>query len=287
MAIKLTKVQDLIIGSLRDTSLAPFIDEIEFAIGGGKMLRARLAMCIGHAAGTDDEILYRSAAAVEMIHAASLLHDDVIDGGQLRRGVPTFWKRKGVSGAVLLGDLLVCKAIEIICGVAGGALIPFLVKFSGEMCDAEVEQELVLRGSLLSWDQCVGVARRKTGSLFAFAGYASVFGQSELSEVMIDAGYKIGTAYQLADDILDVSGDVEMSGKTLGRDAERGKGTAVTAWQEDGVNPVDYTCMLCEDSISILSGFPKIRVAWEYYMDSDIMPYINSHVEKFAMKAAC
>ncbi|MDP2989028.1 MAG: polyprenyl synthetase family protein, partial [Kiritimatiellota bacterium] len=274
----LDAVQAMIMDSLRQTSLAPMIEELSGAIGGGKMLRARLALKVGAATSAPCDTLLRAAAAVEMVHAASLLHDDVIDGGVLRRGIPSFWKKKSVSGAILLGDLLVCKAVQMLDGIENGRLGGMLVRLAGEMCDAEAEQELVTGGSATrlgvasgkawvtergaSWEKCVSVARRKTGSLFAFAAAATDGSDEKRAEALLEAGYRIGTAYQLADDILDVRGTAVGDGKNLGQDALNGKRTSVSAAGGTDTPARQHIAQLCADSSQLLVAWPPVQEAW-------------------------
>jgi geranylgeranyl pyrophosphate synthase len=260
------------------------MDRFEGVVGGGKMLRSRLALRIGSANGVEDEVLVRAAAAVEMMHAASLLHDDVIDGGEIRRGEPAFWVREGASGSILLGDLFVCKAIRLLSDVADGRLIVPFVNYAAEMCDAEVEQELILRGEDLEWDTAVDVARRKTGSLFAFSGAAAAGADVELQAQLAECGYAIGTAYQLADDILDAYGDEETSDKTLGRDAARKKNTAASVSKLDNVNPLSYIERLTKESRKSLEGCPTLQEAWDEFYAHDIGPAMSRFVEKFSLE---
>ena len=127
------------------------------------MLRSRLVLDIGGANGIDEKTLINAAAAVDIIHGASLLHDDVIDGGLLRRGAPTFWKKYGTNGAILFGDLLVFKGLNLLIEVNRLDLLQELIDMSSHVCRSEVEQELVLRGSPGTWEECEQIARAKTG----------------------------------------------------------------------------------------------------------------------------
>ena len=215
---------------LSHTTLGKLISDFSSLLGTGKMLRSRMAFRVGPASGIPRDQLVRACAAVEMVHAASLLHDDVIDGGMVRRGAPTFWIERGISGAILLGDLLLFKSLDITGRTrADGRWTRMLVKCTGEVCEAESEQELVLRGADSTWENCVRIARRKTGALFAFIGYALAGDDPKLQEVLLESGYAVGTAYQLADDVLDATGSEADSGKTLGTDQARSKTTAASA----------------------------------------------------------
>lgn len=217
----LDQVRGLMVRTLEETSLRTMVPDVRSLVGfGGKMLRSRLAFRLGMATGSDPKVLLHGSAAVEMIHTASLLHDDVIDGGLLRRGMPTFWVEKGPAGAILVGDLLLFKAIDLMCRVAKGAHTHDLVKLTGEVCEAESEQELLLESSQSEWEVCQNIARRKTGALFAFAAMIAGGSDAKRSAALKEAGYLVGTVYQLADDILDTRNDAQ-AGKTLGTDAAR------------------------------------------------------------------
>lgn len=265
--------------SLKQTSLQTMMSELKAVVCAGKMLRSRLILRVGPVAGVPIHSLSRYAACVEMIHAASLLHDDVIDGSHLRRGAPTFWLKKGVPGAILVGDLLICRAVDVALEAGNTGIIRRLVQVMGEMCNAEVEQELVRRGTSPDWNECVSVARRKTGSLFAFA--ASVCGgtDKQLCSALTEAGYLVGTAYQLADDILDVYGDPLRSDKTLGSDAGRGKPTTFSSCLNSGGNPVDHIGILCEQSAVLLAPWPAIFEAWRVFLKEDMQPCICKYID--------
>lgn len=221
VAPHLDQVRGLMVRTLEETSLKTMLPDASSLVGfGGKMLRSRLAFRLGSATGADTDVLLHGSAAVEMIHTASLLHDDVIDGGLLRRGMPTFWVEKGPAGAILVGDLLLFKAIDLMCRVANGVHTHDLVKLTGEVCEAESEQELLLEGSQSELEICKSIARRKTGALFAFAAMIAGGQDARRSAALKEAGYLVGTVYQLADDIVDTREDAPV-GKTLGTDAKR------------------------------------------------------------------
>lgn len=246
-------------------------------LGSGKMLRARIPLYIGVATGVPFKTRQHAAAAAEMIHAASLLHDDVIDGGLLRRGAPAFWVERGVSGAILLGDTLLFKALDIICQVENSRLAQPLSRMTGEVCQAEVEQELISRGREISWSDCVRIARQKTGALFAFTAYASAGSDAPLQTALEEAGYLVGTAYQLADDVLDARGSPESAGKTLGTDSARAKNTAMTFLKE-GVDPEGHIRELCASASRVLAPWSGVRQAWDAYMERDLMPEMEKNL---------
>lgn len=264
--------------TLRDTNLAKFIPARNNIMGSGKMLRARLALALGSANGIDEKTCIHAAAAVEIIHGASLLHDDVIDGGVLRRSAPTFWKKHGTNGAILLGDLLVFKALNLLVQVGRTDLLQELIDMCTQVCTSEVEQELILRGTPGSWAECEQIARAKTGSLFAFAAVAATTAAPGQREALREAGFVLGTAYQLVDDILDVSGNEAVSGKTLGKDLERGKTTAITATKNAPKDPIEYVDILLETSSDQLAAWPGLQSVWNQFLNVTMKPVLSKHL---------
>ncbi len=270
------KVVDLMLESLVKSPLDGMARDYMNDIGTGKMLRARMAFAVGDALEADFTRVLHSAASVEMVHAATLLHDDVIDGGSLRRGAPTFWKQHGIQGAILVGDMLLFKAIELVRKVGDHGLTGELIDQTGAVCMAEVEQELVLRGSEShSWEDCVSLARRKTGSLFAFSAMAPAT-EPQLAEALKQAGYLVGTAYQLCDDILDASDKVEQAGKSLGSDMRRKKTTAATATPEGDLAAPEQVSNLCAQAVEILAEWPTVQSGWKSFMREIINPVLES-----------
>ncbi|MEX2605716.1 MAG: polyprenyl synthetase family protein [Kiritimatiellia bacterium] len=269
----LEQVSELICTTLKETSLRALVDESSALVGlGGKMLRSRLAFRVGQSTGTDPDLLVYGSAAVEMIHTASLLHDDVIDGGVLRRGMPTFWVEKGSAGAILLGDLLLFKAIDLICRVADGRYTHDLVKLTGEVCEAESEQELLFNGSDSRLELCQSIARRKTGALFAFAAMIAGDGDPQRVASLKESGYLLGTVYQLADDILDTRTEDKRSGKTLGTDAARG---IVSAAHLDESKLRGYLQQLLAQSTQVLDGDEAAMQGVHTYIREDLQPALT------------
>ena len=278
---RLDEVRALMTRTVGQTSVAPTMGSWNGLMGSGKMLRARMAFRLGPALGTPGETLCHAAAAVELVHVASLLHDDVIDGGHLRRGAPTFWKERGIPGAILLGDLMLFTALNLVSKFEGGRLTQDLIRATGDVCDAETEQELILRGQVPDWDKCVSIAQRKTGALFAFVASVCGHDDEKAREALYTAGSKIGTAYQLADDILDATGSVEDAGKSLGSDEARSKTTAFTAMQRNGADPVSSIEQLCREAEEVLQPWPELQEAWKVYVSADLRPALDSNLARF------
>ena len=275
---QLKKVKLAMSGSLKDSKIAKLLPANKNLLGSGKMLRSRLTLSLGNANGIPEEELINAGAAVDMIHGASLLHDDVIDGGLIRRGAPTFWKKYGVNGTILFGDMLMFKALALLTAVDREDLLRELIDRTGEVCTSEVEQELILRGSPGTWEECEMVGRFKTGSLFAFAAVAAGNQSKDQAEALREAGYILGTAYQLSDDVLDASGNEELSGKTLGTDDKRGKTTAITVTKNAPADPIDYIYSLLDASTAQLAAWPEIHGAWDTFLNVTMKPVLSKHL---------
>lgn len=262
--------------TLNRTSLRPLMPALEALTGGGKLLRARLLFRVGCGVGVDERTLVQAAASVELVHAASLVHDDVIDGSVIRRHAPAFWVENGAAGAILVGDLLFCEAMRLLEHVDHQGLMPLLIRFTSQMCDAEAEQSLLLRGTTPTRENCIRLARRKTGSLFAFAARVAGGRDESLCAALEEAGFVLGTAYQLADDVLDAFGDDTASDKSLGLDAKQRKVTAATAWEGDQAALLAYIDRLCARSHDLLAAWPAAQATWADYMTLDIQPCLST-----------
>ncbi|MBP7830628.1 MAG: polyprenyl synthetase family protein [Kiritimatiellae bacterium] len=260
------------------TAVGPLVAGYRRLLVQGKMLRSRLAWRVGAALHADPEFLIDACCAIEMIHAASLLHDDVIDGGHLRRGLPAFWVEQGIPGAILLGDLMLLLALRLLSAPARGNLLQEAIRLTAHVCEAESEQELMRRGAPSTWEACVDIARRKTGALFALSAVAGAGSDPALRDALRESGYLVGTAYQLADDFLDVQGDPETAGKTLGSDAGRNKATAFRAATESGVDVPRYLETLLGRSIETLAGWPAAKEAWARYVEQDLRPVLDHNL---------
>ena len=277
LELRLSEVRGLMRNALSKTPLRDLVSEYDGLLGNGKMLRSRLAFRVGPVSDVPLKTLTHAAAAVELIHSASLLHDDVIDGGYLRRGAPAFWVERGIPGAILLGDLMLFKALSLLTEVGDVRLVPEVVQLTGEVCEAESEQELILRGRPSDWDTCVRIARRKTGALFAFMAFTCGAKDDALCAALREAGYAVGTAYQLADDILDANGDPESAGKTLGSDEVRNKVSAAR-FSGGPVDPIAFIEELCNTSRDRLAAWPAAQQAWDDYVNLDMRPALAKNL---------
>jgi geranylgeranyl pyrophosphate synthase len=237
----------------------------------GKMLRTRLAarLCTAFSADRESEIAH-ACAAIELIHTASLFHDDVVDNALMRRGKPTLWQTLGPNAAILTGDILLCEALLTLVESGNAALLQPFSELVREVTVSETEQELKLRGNACDAETCIRVARGKTGPLFAFVGFACAEGDMRLGTVLREVGYRLGTAYQLADDLLDEQGDELTVGKTLGSDRLRKKFTLA---QTDHDPRPSINCKisdLCGSSLNLLREWPDHYQGLKTYIELDL-----------------
>jgi len=222
----LEKVEIAIRGQVRDfdSAVEPYIAYI--CNTSGKRIRPALAILVGGAAGGVTEGHLKIGVILELIHMATLVHDDIIDGATARRSMPTTNAKWGNALAVLLGDAIFSHALTLatdfnsidICRKVGNA--------AREVCQGEILQTQRRFDLTLTKAEYFRVIEMKTGALFAAATglAASVSGMSEKNEeTLASYGMKLGTAYQIYDDCLDLIGSEEVVGKTLGTDLAKGK----------------------------------------------------------------
>jgi geranylgeranyl pyrophosphate synthase len=247
----------------------------------GKMLRSRLAarLIASGATSVDRVTLRHACAATELVHTASLCHDDVVDNAVIRRARPALWQTTGPSAAILIGDLLLCEALELVLEVESGRLMPAFVAKVREVIRTEAEQELLLRGRPVDEAGCVRVARGKTGPLFALVARLCGGDDADLAGALEEAGYRIGTAYQLADDLLDVIGDEGVAGKTLGTDSVRRKFTLPLSAAEGGRVARRHVAELCESALARLKAHPAARSGLREFLSRDLQPVLDRHLD--------
>jgi octaprenyl-diphosphate synthase len=196
--------------------------------GGGKRLRPALVLLAARACGYAGTHHRTLAATVEMIHTATLLHDDVVDESSLRRGHATANAMFGNAASVLVGDFLYSRAFQLMVSVDNMRVLRILSDATNVIAEGEVLQLLNAGNPEVAEDAYLDVIRRKTAKLFEAAGQlgaiiASADAATETS--LARYGMHLGTAFQLIDDVLDYSGDAEAIGKNLGDDLADGKPT--------------------------------------------------------------
>ncbi|WP_296509307.1 polyprenyl synthetase family protein [Rhodoferax sp.] len=195
---------------------------------GGKRLRpALLLLCCG-ALGFKGAQRFNMAAVVEFIHTATLLHDDVVDESELRRGAPTANARFGNPASVLVGDFLYSRAFQMMVDAQSMRIMQVLADATNIISEGEVMQLMNMHNAALDEAGYLQVIRSKTAKLFeasARVGAILSGATSAQEEACAEYGQAMGTAFQVIDDVLDYAGDATVMGKNLGDDLREGKTT--------------------------------------------------------------
>jgi len=196
--------------------------------GGGKRLRPMLVLLSAHAFGYPGPHHIDLAAVVEFIHTATLLHDDVVDGSELRRGRKTANNLWGNEASVLVGDFLYSRSFQMMVQVRNLRVMEILANATNTIAEGEVMQLIHCHDPETSEAHYLEVIHCKTAKLFEAATElgAVLSGCGAAGEqAMVAYGAHLGTAFQLIDDVLDYSSSVEEMGKNVGDDLEEGKPT--------------------------------------------------------------
>lgn len=223
---------DELIGARLESDV-PLVREVaQYIIGSrGKRLRPALLLLACGAAGASGkraEARFTLAAVIEFIHTATLLHDDVVDESRLRRGRPTANAAFGNAAAVLVGDFLYSRAFQMMVEVDDMRVMRVLADATNTIAAGEVLQLMGSHDPEVDEARYLEVIRRKTARLFEAAarlGGVLARADSPLEEGLAAYGSRVGTAFQLIDDVLDYSGEAATIGKSLGDDLAEGKPT--------------------------------------------------------------
>jgi octaprenyl-diphosphate synthase len=196
--------------------------------GGGKRLRPALLLLAAGAAGYHGPSAIRLGAVVEMIHSATLVHDDVIDGAQTRRGRPSTNARWGNHMSVLAGDWLYMQSFEMALRERNFAILDILIDLTQNMVEGELLQLTLLGQIDLREAEATELAYRKTACLFSgCARLGAVLGRQpkHIEDALSEYGRNAGLAFQLVDDLLDFTASPEKLGKPVLSDLKEGKVT--------------------------------------------------------------
>jgi octaprenyl-diphosphate synthase len=195
---------------------------------GGKRLRPLLSLMASRAYGYQGEHHYTLAAIIEFIHTATLLHDDVVDESELRRGRETANAMFGNAASVLVGDFLYSRAFEMMVDVESMKVMQILAETTNVIAEGEVMQLMNCHDADTSEQRYLDVIHAKTAKLFEAAtrlGAVLCKRSAEEEKSMAAYGMHLGTAFQLIDDVLDYSSSSEEMGKNVGDDLAEGKPT--------------------------------------------------------------
>jgi octaprenyl-diphosphate synthase len=210
-----------------DVTLVRTIAEYIVA-GGGKRLRPLLVFLSAQALGANSrsELTIDLAATVELIHTATLLHDDVVDESALRRGRATSNAEFGNAASVLVGDFLYSRAFQVMVGTGKMRVLELISEATNRIAEGEVMQLMALGNLELTEDDYMQVIEAKTAKLFEAAGALGAIAagaSSDNERSLAEYARRLGVAFQIADDVLDYRGDAQTLGKSLGDDLSEGK----------------------------------------------------------------
>ena len=240
---------------------------------GGKRLRPIMTILAGRSVGYDNEKLYSLAAMVEFIHTSTLLHDDVVDESDLRRGRKTANNLFGNAAAVLVGDFLYTRAFQLMVGSGSMRILEVMADATNIIAEGEVMQLMNIGNTDITEEEYIRVIQYKTAKLFeAAAQVGSILGNAppECEQALKDYGMYVGTAFQIIDDVLDYSGETEEIGKNVGDDLAEGKPTLPLIYlMRQGSEQVANDVRLALENAD-RSYFAKIH---EYVVRSDALAY--------------
>ncbi len=220
-------VNQLILDQLH--SRVPLVEKIGHYIisAGGKRLRPLVVLLSARACGADSSEQHSLAAIIEFLHTATLLHDDVVDTSDLRRGRSTANALWGNAPSVLVGDFLYSRAFEMMVALGNMQVMQILANATNVIAEGEVLQSKV-RDANTDEATYMEVIRSKTAMLFEAASHSAAVlagAKADQIEALREFGDALGIAFQLMDDLLDYSGDAAEMGKNVGDDLAEGKPT--------------------------------------------------------------
>jgi octaprenyl-diphosphate synthase len=254
----LRQVRDQIRRSLTTESVAeelrPLFDHLN--LRSGKMLRPGLLLLTGRCFGPPNDEHIRIAAIMEMIHHATLLHDDVIDDGRKRRGVPTVNSLWGNESAVLLGDFVLSRVFTMAADIEPSTA-RIIAETAVRVCHGELRQVVQKRNWELPEDQYIEVITEKSASFFASCcrlGATLSQARPEQAEATSRFGLNAGIAFQIMDDLLDIAGDESRMGKTAQSDFAQDKPTLALIHLLRTANASDRA-----DALAALNGRTESR----------------------------
>jgi len=228
IAREMRKVEDILAGAAEESSRAIRPMARHILKGPGKRIRAALVLFSARSGKSVPPLSAELAAGLEMIHVASLVHDDIVDGAEIRRNVKTLHAIWGTRRSVLMGDYLVVRNMCRLADRVPPAVVQDLLRAAELLCDGEIEETAMAFRPWVTEKHYLSIVGRKTAALTASACWsgASLAGAPRrLADDLRRFGRAFGMAFQLVDDALDYSGDAVEMGKPVGADLAEGKFT--------------------------------------------------------------
>ncbi len=253
---------------------------------GGKRLRPIITILAGKVLGYDSDKLYSLAAMVEFIHTSTLLHDDVVDESELRRGRATANNLFGNAAAVLVGDFLYTRAFQLMVGSGSLKILDVMADATNIIAEGEVMQLMNIGNTDISESQYLQVIQYKTAKLFEAAtqvGAILAGADAAQEQALKDYGMYVGTAFQIIDDVLDYSGSPEQIGKNVGDDLAEGKPTLPLIYLMHQGSPEAAADVRHALTHADRSYFDKIHA---HVLASDALAYCTAQARQAAERAA-
>jgi octaprenyl-diphosphate synthase len=253
---------------------------------GGKRLRPALVLLSAGVFGKIETHHHTLSAVIEFIHTATLLHDDVVDDSAMRRGRATANTLFGNAASVLVGDFVYSRAFQMMVSVNNIRVMEILAEATNIIAEGEVLQLLNINDADISDEDYLRVIHYKTAKLFEAAtrlGAVICKASAQDEEAMAEYGMRLGTAFQLIDDVLDLSGESEDIGKNLGDDIAEGKPTLPLLYAMRNGN--EDQRKLIRRAIE-LGGLEDLTAVMKAVKDTGALDYVRS-IAKQEAKRAC
>jgi geranylgeranyl pyrophosphate synthase len=232
---------------------------------GGKRIRPSLSMLIGRLLGGDSERLITLSAAIELLHTATLVHDELIDGALLRRGVPTLSARWSPGATVLTGDFMFAKAAKLAAETGSLEVMNIFAQTLAVIVNGEIEQ-LFINHCTINRESYLHRIYAKTASLFETTAVSAALISTQdiqIHEKYAKLGYALGMAFQIVDDIMDFTSDTIKLGKPVGNDLMQGIVTLpVIIYAENNASDEEITSLVngkCLDNDTVVNIINKVR----------------------------
>ena len=267
-----------------DKEIQPLASHV--CLAGGKRIRPVLVYLFG-SRGLDTkhvevESLMKASAVLEMVHVATLVHDDILDHASIRRGVSTIHHSIGNHSAILLGDALFSYALELAAEFPTAKICKIVARATKRTCSGEIRQTFSRGHFDISLDQYLAFINDKTGELFKAScnvGCVLADESKDITKIACDLGLSLGINYQVFDDLIDAFGDSNQSGKTLHSDWITGKVTLPIILLSQLVNPNEKSLLQSIynkiDENNSLTSSEIIRLLEKYNILNECISYLK------------
>ncbi len=282
----MAKVNETIQAQLNsDVSL---INQLGFYIvsGGGKRLRPLLAVLSAKALGYQGNAHTMAAAFIEFIHTATLLHDDVVDESDMRRGKETANAAFGNAASVLVGDFIYTRSFQMMTELGSMKILKLMSDAVNVIAEGEVQQLMNCNDPNTTEEMYMQVIYSKTARLFEAAtqiGAILVEAPEEVETAMQNYGKYLGTAFQLIDDVMDYTSDGEEMGKNVGDDLAEGKPTLPLLYAMHNGNPEQQA--MIRDAIEHANGMERLNEILAAMEETGSLTYTANKAQQEADKA--